>query len=150
MTRPDHDGKQAGGERKCTCGAAGLTPHRDWCGGEPRTIEERVRTAFAAADTTGTPQEVLDDDGKRVMLIVRSKDKRPMPGDAESEAFAKGFAAGIDALAKECEKQHQSWRDFPNMTATKAKEYADDLSTGVLRCIAAIRPLPPPKDESEE
>lgn len=46
-----------------------------------------VKEAFRKADETGEPQEVLGDDGKRVMLIVCPKDKRPFP--VESFVVAK-------------------------------------------------------------
>lgn len=48
----------------------------------PKSIEQKVSDAFRQADATGVPQEVLGDDGKRVMLIVCPK--TPLGDDVDT------------------------------------------------------------------
>jgi hypothetical protein len=61
--------------------------------------------------------------------------------DRAQQAHAAGKREGIEAAAKECESAHTSWKDFPATKPTAAKEYSDDINTGVMRCIKAIRAL---------
>ena len=70
----------------------------------PKSIEQKVSDAFRRADETGVPQEVLGDDGKRVMLIVCPK--TPLGYDAD--ALRADLDAALADAARERERAEKA------------------------------------------
>jgi len=117
------------------------------------TIEERVRIAFEQVDRTGEPAEVLGDDGKRVMLIVKPSDRRPMPGELEEQLAARDaeLATALEEVEGLRENLHEALGYMSDYFRRKHFAKYLDGNGELLATLAASRePEPAGADAADE